>query len=198
MQEYDHLCKILVIGDSGVGKTCFLDRFVDDVFLENHLATIGVDFKIKTVVVAGKRMKLQMWDTAGQERFKMIANAYYRGAHAIIVMFDLIDTKTFENVREWMQEIERYASRGCLVFLVGNKSDLVVEKREDGPRFAHELGVKYFEVSAKANDNVQKTFEEVAKDIYVAKFKVGDELQTKMSVVAPPTAPVEDNGCCPQ
>jgi Ras-related protein Rab-1A len=146
----DYLFKLLLIGDSGVGKSCLLLRFADDTYTESYISTIGVDFKIRTLELDGKTIKLQIWDTAGQERFRTITSSYYRGAHGIIVVYDVTDQESFNNVKQWMNEIDRYANdkvRNCLVsslsssqallcrsqlqvnkMLVGNKSDLVTKK----------------------------------------------------------------------
>merc|ERR1712006_60493 len=97
--EYDYLFKLLLIGDSGVGKSCLLLRFADDTYTESYISTIGVDFKIRTINLDGKCVKLQIWDTAGQERFRTITSSYYRGAHGIIVVYDVTDRETFNNVK---------------------------------------------------------------------------------------------------
>jgi len=97
--EYDYVFKLVLIGDSGVGKSCLLLRFADDTYTESHISTIGVDFKIRTIQLEGKTIKLQIWDTAGQERFRTITSSYYRGAHGIIVVYDTTDSETFEHVR---------------------------------------------------------------------------------------------------
>ena len=113
-QEYDYVFKLVLIGDSGVGKSCLLLRFADDTYTESHISTIGVDFKIRTIQLDGKTIKLQIWDTAGQERFRTITSSYYRGAHGIIVVYDTTDSETFEHVKTWLHEIERYASEASL------------------------------------------------------------------------------------
>merc|ERR1712083_1266763 len=122
--EYDYLFKLLLIGDSGVGKSCLLLRFADDIYTESYISTIGVDFKIRTVELDGKTIKLQIWDTAGQERFRTITSSYYRGAHGIIIVYDITDVESFNNVRQWLFEIDRFASEHVNKLLVGNKSDL--------------------------------------------------------------------------
>ncbi|XP_048491757.1 GTP-binding protein YPTM2 isoform X2 [Beta vulgaris subsp. vulgaris] len=126
--EYDYLFKLLLIGDSGVGKSCLLLRFADDSYLDSYISTIGVDFKIRTVDQDGKTIKLQIWDTAGQERFRTITSSYYRGAHGIIVVYDITDQESFNNVKQWLSEIDRYASNNVNKLLVGNKSDLTANR----------------------------------------------------------------------
>ncbi|KAL9253000.1 GTP-binding protein YPTM2-like protein [Drosera capensis] len=150
--EYDYLFKLLLIGDSGVGKSCLLLRFADDSYVESYISTIGVDFKIRTVEQDGKTIKLQIWDTAGQERFRTITSSYYRGAHGIIIVYDVTDQHSFENVKQWLSEIDRYASDNVVKLLVGNKSDLTsnrVVSYESGKAFADEIGVPFLETSAK-------------------------------------------------
>jgi len=122
--EYDYLFKLLLIGDSGVGKSCMLLRFADDTYTESYISTIGVDFKIRTISLDGKTIKLQIWDTAGQERFRTISSTYYRGAHGIIVVYDITNHESFANVKRWLTEIDKYARENVNKLLVGNKSDL--------------------------------------------------------------------------
>ncbi|PIA15546.1 GTP-binding protein ypt1 [Coemansia reversa NRRL 1564] len=164
--EYDYLFKLLLIGDSGVGKSCLLLRFADDTYTESYISTIGVDFKIRTIELDGKTVKLQIWDTAGQERFRTITSSYYRGAHGIIVVYDVTDSETFGNVKQWLQEIDRYASEGVNKLLVGNKSDL--ERSVDfteANEFAESLSIPFLETSAKNSSNVEKAFMTMAKQI---------------------------------
>lgn len=152
-QEHDYLFKVLLIGDSGVGKTCLLLKFTDDVFQTSYISTIGVDFRIKTIKLDdGKIAKLQMWDTAGQERFRTITSSYYRGAHGVIIVFDVCDASSFDNVSMWIGEVERYAKPGVPMVLVGNKRDLLEKRevsKEDAQAFADAKGLAYTEVSAK-------------------------------------------------
>ncbi|KAG2276554.1 hypothetical protein Bca52824_059109 [Brassica carinata] len=157
----DYLFKLLLIGDSGVGKSCLLLRFADDSYLDSYISTIGVDFKIRTVEQDGKTIKLQIWDTAGQERFRTITSSYYRGAHGIIVTYDVTDQESFNNVKQWLNEIDRYASENVNKLLVGNKNDLTSQKvvsTETAQAFADELGIPFLETSAKNATNVEEAF----------------------------------------
>jgi len=166
--EYDYLFKLLLIGDSGVGKSCLLLRFADDSYSESYISTIGVDFKIRTVDLDAKVIKLQIWDTAGQERFRTITSSYYRGAHGIIVVYDVTDQESFNNVKQWLNEIDRYANENVNKLLVGNKSDLTSRKvvdHETAKAFADELGIKFLETSAKNATNVEQAFMTMAQEI---------------------------------
>merc|ERR1711924_73634 len=136
-------------------------RFADDTYTESYISTIGVDFKIRTIELDGKTIKLQIWDTAGQERFRTITSSYYRGAHGIIVVYDVTDQESFNNVKVWLQEIDRYANENVNKLLVGNKSDLTSKKvvdTETAKAFADELGIPFLETSAKSAANVEQSF----------------------------------------
>lgn len=166
--EYDYLFKLLLIGDSGVGKSCLLLRFADDTYTESYISTIGVDFKIRTVELEGKTIKLQIWDTAGQERFRTITSSYYRGAHGIIVVYDVTDPESFSNVKQWLHEIDRYANENVNKLLVGNKSDLADKKEVDyqtAKAYADELNIPFLETSAKNATNVEQAFMTMAAEI---------------------------------
>merc|ERR1712087_389523 len=134
------------IGDSGVGKSCLLLRFADDTYTESYISTIGVDFKIRTLDLEGKTCKLQIWDTAGQERFRTITSSYYRGAHGIIIVYDVTDKESFNNVKHWIQEIEKYAADGVKKLLVGNKCDLQSKRAvttDEAQELADSLGIQF-------------------------------------------------------
>ncbi|KAM4619523.1 ras-related protein Rab-8B-like isoform 1-T1 [Polymixia lowei] len=123
-KTYDYLFKLLLIGDSGVGKTCLLFRFSEDAFNTTFISTIGIDFKIRTIELNGKRVKLQIWDTAGQERFRTITTAYYRGAMGIMLVYDICNEKSFENIKNWIRNIEEHASSDVEKMILGNKCDM--------------------------------------------------------------------------
>ncbi|XP_051521490.1 ras-related protein ORAB-1-like [Myxocyprinus asiaticus] len=166
--EYDYLFKLLLIGDSGVGKSCLLLRFADDIYTESYISTIGVDFKIRTIEMEGKTVKLQIWDTAGQERFRTITSSYYRGAHGIIIVYDVTEQESFNNVKQWLEEIDRYACENVSKLLVGNKIDLATKKLVDfttAKEFAESLKIPFLETSAKNANNVEKAFLTMASEI---------------------------------
>jgi len=166
--HYDFLIKLLLIGDSGVGKSCLLLRFCDDAWTPSFITTIGIDFKIRTIELDGKRIKLQIWDTAGQERFRTITTAYYRGAMGILLVYDVTDERSFNNIHVWHTNIEQHASDGVNKILIGNKSDWTDKKavtKEQGRELADELGIKFMETSAKENQGVEEAFFTLARDI---------------------------------
>lgn len=166
--EYDYLFKLLLIGNSGVGKSCLLLRFSDDTYTNDYISTIGVDFKIKTVELDGKTVKLQIWDTAGQERFRTITSSYYRGSHGIIIVYDVTDQESFNGVKMWLQEIDRYATSTVLKLLVGNKCDLAdkrVVEYDVAKEFAEANNMPFLETSALDSTNVEEAFLTMAKQI---------------------------------
>jgi len=197
--DYDYLFRILLIGDSGVGKSCLLMRFADDTYSDNFVATIGVDFRIRTMFLDGKKAKAQIWDTAGQERFRTICASYYRGSHGIIVTFDLTDRESFHNVRHWLEEIEKYVQPGINRMLVGNKCDMASKRAvtyDEARELADELGLHYLETSAKHAHNVDEAFTQMAKEI---KDRVSTEVppsSTPTRMVLGPARRISATSCC--
>ncbi|XP_063368333.1 ras-related protein Rab-35 [Cydia amplana] len=173
-REFDHLFKLLIIGDSGVGKSCLLLRFADNTFSGSYITTIGVDFKIRTLELNGERVKLQIWDTAGQERFRTITSTYYRGTHGVIVVYDVTNGESFANVKRWLHEIEQNCDVVNKV-LVGNKNDCPSRKvvvTEDAQRFASQMNIPLFETSAKENINVEEMFLTITKMVLRSKLEM--------------------------
>jgi len=167
-KSYDLQIKLMMIGDQAVGKTALLVRYADDDFNETLLPTIGIDFKIKTVELLGKRVKLQIWDTAGQERFRTITQAYYRGAMGILLIYDVTNTKSWSNVRNWVRNIEGNAPQTVNKILVGNKCDLANQRQvstQQGQQLAREYDIQFFETSARTNSNVHEAFLTLATDV---------------------------------
>ncbi|KAK9824041.1 hypothetical protein WJX72_007220 [[Myrmecia] bisecta] len=206
-QDYDYLIKLLLIGDSGVGKSCLLLRFSEDSFTSSFITTIGIDFKIKKILLDNKWIKLQIWDTAGQERFRTITSAYYRGAMGILLVYDVTDDASFNNIRNWMRNIEQHASDTVNKVLVGNKSDMDESKRavpySKGQALADEFGIQFFETSAKNNVNVDEVFQSIAKDVML-RLKDTQEAGTSGQAASPANVRIgadagkkaKKSGCC--
>ncbi|XP_073245425.1 ras-related protein Rab-37-like isoform X3 [Porites lutea] len=165
-ETFDVACKVMLLGDSGVGKTCVLVRFKDGAFLSgSFISTVGIDYKNKVVDVDGTRVKLQIWDTAGQERFRSITHAYYRDSQALLLLYDVTSESSFENIRAWLSEIYEYASSDVIIMLLGNKADLTNQRvisREQGEQLAKTHNVAFMETSAKSGLNVDLAFMAVA------------------------------------
>ena len=167
-QDYDYLFKVLLIGNSSVGKSSLLLRFVDNQWSDLFVPTIGVDFKIRTMEIDNKNVKLQIWDTAGQERFKNITASYYRGAHGIFVVYDISDMESFKNINNWLIEIEKNANKNVYKILVGNKCDLEDKRTvsyQQGKELAETYGMQFIETSAKSNTNVDEAFHLLGKEV---------------------------------
>lgn len=202
--QYDLSFKILLIGDSGVGKSSLLVSFISDGTVEDLAPTIGVDFKIKQFTVGGKRLKLTIWDTAGQERFRTLTSSYYRGAQGIILVYDVTKRETFTNLSEiWAKEVDLYSTnQDCVKMLVGNKVDKDTERfvsREEGIELAKELKCLFLECSARTRENVHQCFEELALKI----MEVPSLLEEGSTVVKrnilkqkPENHVAPNQGCC--
>ncbi|GAB1869865.1 Ras-related protein Rab-10 [Camponotus japonicus] len=169
-ERFDYLFKIVLIGDCGTGKTCVVQRFRSGTFVERHGNTIGVDFTMKTVLIDGKRIKLQIWDTAGQERFRTITQSYYRCANGVIVVYDITKRSTFLSLQRWVEEVRRYSSSHVLLVLVGNKCDL--ENLREVQKAEAEALCEYLpevlhvvETSAKDNTNIDSIFFYLASEL---------------------------------
>ncbi|XP_004596685.2 ras-related protein Rab-26 isoform X2 [Ochotona princeps] len=166
---YDVAFKVMLVGDSGVGKTCLLVRFKDGAFLAGaFISTVGIDFRNKALDVDGTKVKLQLWDTAGQERFRSVTHAYYRDAHALLLLYDVTNRLSFDSIQAWLTEIKEHAQHNVVLMLLGNKVDSTQErvvKREDGEKLAKEYGLPFMETSAKTGLNVELAFMAIAKEL---------------------------------
>ena len=198
MAESAEMLKLLLIGDSGVGKSCLLARFTDNKFDTTFISTIGIDFKVRHVSVDGHPVKLELWDTAGQERFRSITNAYYRGAMGIIVVYDVTNADSFKSIRVWLDNVTRLASDGVFKMLVANKIDLVdrrVVSTEEGRALAKEAGLNYYETSAKSGTGVEDSFMVFVNEIARSRRETRQKalLRNGLSLdIKPPTV----KGCC--
>ena len=205
-QKYDFLFKILLVGNSSVGKSSLFLRFVDDIWNETFVPTIGVDFKIKTIEVEKKNVKLQIWDTAGEERFRTIISSYYKGAHGILLMFDVTDYDSFESLENWLIEIEKNANKSVIKLLIGNKIDLEENRKvsyNQAKDFADSNGIQYIETSVKLNTNVNQAFWEIGKELMNAtKDKEFIHESNKKTITISKNAnnineePKNKGGCC--
>ena len=160
-EKFDCLVKILLIGDSGVGKSCILESFEKGSFRVNHVPTIAIDFSVKIVKIGDQLVKMQVWDTAGQERFNTLTASFFKATHGILLTFSLTDKNSFANTSKWLQQIHAQAPKNAIIFLVGNKKDLEAERqvtREEAENAAKEYGVEYFETSACTGEGVNETF----------------------------------------
>ena len=165
-EEYDFIFKVLLLGNSDVGKSSLLLRYVDSVWNDAFVPTIGVDFKVKTLTINEKKVKMQIWDTAGQERFRTVVATYFRGAHGILLLYDVTNKDSFKNLESWLIEIEKNAKEKVLKILIGNKCDLTDDREistEEGKAFALRNGMEFMETSAKMNTNVTEAFETLGK-----------------------------------
>jgi Ras-related protein Rab-1A len=181
-KDYDYIFKIVLIGDTCVGKSCILVRFSDDIFNDSYVTTIGVDFRFKTMVVNNKVAKIQIWDTAGQERYRSITTAYYRGAAAIIICCDCTNKESFNNINNWIEEIGKYTDKDSVDKIVlMNKCDLVEERcidKNEINKFEKESGIKVLEVSAKTGEGIDKAFEYVIAKLIDKNEKTNNNTMT--------------------
>ncbi|XP_056285915.1 ras-related protein Rab-26-like [Pseudoliparis swirei] len=195
---YDVAFKVMLVGDSGVGKTCLLVRFKDGAFLAgSFISTVGIDFKNKVMSIDAVKVKLQIWDTAGQERFRSVTHAYYRDANALLLLYDVTNKASFDNIRAWLTEIHEYAQRDVVVMLLGNKVDSTHDrmvKREEGEKLAKEFGVPFMETSAKSGLNVELAFTAVAKELKHRTMKESDESKFQLQQYV--DKEMRTAGCC--
>eukprot|EP00750_Incisomonas_marina_P021166 INCI4193.1.p2 GENE.INCI4193.1~~INCI4193.1.p2 ORF type:complete len:222 (-),score=50.10 INCI4193.1:2905-3570(-) len=167
--------KVLMVGDSGVGKTSLLLRYAQDAFNESYITTIGIDFKTKYLDVGDKRVKLQIWDTAGQERFRTITTSYFRGAQGILLCYDVGDRNSFNSIGSWLEQINSHADEQVCVIICGTKCEIEREVTEEqGQALADQHGYKFIECSARENINVDAAFEAIAHEI-VEQWRLGEE-----------------------
>ena len=190
-KHYDDLFKLVIIGDSGVGKSCILLRFADDTFTDNYYSTIGVDFRFKCVDIGERKCKLQIWDTAGQERFKTVTSAYYRGADGIIIVFDQTDRESFNNVQNWIDDISKYSTDEPSKIIIGNKDDISDERKsvkmEDIAELEKKTGLEVIKTSAKTGENIDYAFKKLTQKLLIER---NNRILSKGYSLEPPV-PVE-------
>lgn len=189
--------KVLMVGDSGCGKTSLLARYADDYFSPTFISTIGIDFKVRTVERKGHKVKLQIWDTAGQERFNTITSSYYRGSHCIILVFSLTDHKSFENLGKWTASVNTHVESSTYIILTGTKADdinhrCVTQKEID--EFAKKNNLLYIETSARTKTGVLELFESIVdRLIETHPMKTTSVVTGTVSVTQPVEAPAPKN-----
>ncbi|KAI6215955.1 hypothetical protein M3Y94_00445800 [Aphelenchoides besseyi] len=176
-ESFDYLFKIVLIGDIGIGKTCVVQRFKNGTFIEKQGTTIGVDFTMKTVIIDGKRIKLQIWDTGGQERFRTITQSYYRSANGIILCYDITCRQSFDALHRWIEDVSKFAVPNVAKILIGTKEDLTDQRvvdADDGMNLcrSHNM-IDFMEVSSKNNVNVDAVFTKLASQLK-AQYDVGN------------------------
>lgn len=189
--------KFIIIGASGVGKTAILKRLVEDTFTEESQSTIGVEFDSTILNIDNKRIKLQIWDTAGQERFRSIAKAYYRNAVGVILVFDITERKSFDELSSWLNDVHSLCDPNAVIQLIGNKSDLVSQRAvtlSEAEMFASHQKMQYLETSAKTADNIKEAFVRVATNILSKGLKPSTPPIDKSPLL--PEQINSKNGCC--
>ncbi len=195
-RDYSVLFKMIIVGDSGVGKSSLMLRKCEDQFFDTTISTIGVDFRYVTITIDKIPIKLQIWDTAGQERFKTITQAYYRGSDGMLMVYDVSNKTTFENVSRWIDEAKKRADRNMVIVLIGNKCDS--DKRqvsyEDGKKYADSHNMPFAETSAKGGINIDDAFDLIAKEM----LKISNYPKKDISTVSivPSPAPSKPSVCC--
>jgi len=166
---YDLLYKIIIVGDTCVGKSNILSRYIKNVFREDSKSTVGVELGNKLLKVKGTNTKLQIWDTAGQERYRSITSSYYKGSHGCFIVYDITNEPSFESVEKWFEQVQKEGSKDVSIILVGNKCDLENERKvpkEKGEEKAKQLNIPFFETSALSNIKIEDIFTVIAENIY--------------------------------
>ncbi|KAK1158914.1 ras-related protein Rab-15 [Acipenser oxyrinchus oxyrinchus] len=183
-KQYDVLFRLLLLGDSGVGKTCLLCRFTDNEFHSSHISTIGVDFKMKTVEVDGIKVRIQIWDTAGQERYQTITKQYYRRAQGIFLVYDITSERSFQHIMKWASDVDEYAPEKVQKILIANKADEEQRRQvatEQGIKLAKEYEMDFFETSACTNYNIKESFTRLTELVLLAHKKELDVLRVSIN-----------------
>ncbi|XP_035279035.1 ras-related protein Rab-15 [Anguilla anguilla] len=183
-KQYDVLFRLLLLGDSGVGKTCLLCRFTDNEYHPSHISTIGVDFKMKTLEMDGIKVRIQIWDTAGQERYQTITKQYYRRAQGIFLVYDITSELSFQHIMKWVTDVDEYAPDKVQKILIGNKCDEDQKRQvalEQGDKLAKAYGMDFFETSAFTNHNIRESFFRLTELVLQANRKELDILRVSLN-----------------
>jgi small GTP-binding protein len=196
--DYEHLVKILMVGESGVGKTCLIKRFIKNEFSLTHLSTIAIDFKMKVLKVQNTMLKLQIWDTAGQERFNTLTAGFFKGSDGVVVTYSVTERKSYDNVNKWMNQIHSLAPKNVRIVLVGNKIDMQEQREvtvEEGKAMAQKYDAVFFETSAKSGENVEQVFNKLAEDI-LFKIKENPKSNDETSLTSMSKLKSDKKKCC--
>lgn len=167
--EIDYVFKVVVVGDSAVGKSQIIGRFTKDEFCFDSKSTIGVEFQTRSITINRKRIKAQIWDTAGQERYRAVTSAYYRGALGAMLVYDITKRHTFDHVARWLEELRSHADNSLVIMLLGNKADLAAQRevsKEDAVEFAEDQGLFFSETSALTGENIETAFLMIIEEIH--------------------------------
>ena len=167
--EYDYLYKLILVGDSYVGKTNILSKYIKNEFNQNTKSTVGVEFGTKILKIEDKIIKAQIWDTAGQERYKSITSTYYKGAKGAFIVYDITNRLTFESVDKWIQDLNLNSDKNITLLLIGNKKDLADKREvttEEGEEKAKSFGLAFLETSALTGENIDKVFDYILKEVF--------------------------------
>ncbi|KAM4542609.1 ras-related protein Rab-15-like [Odontesthes bonariensis] len=197
-KQYDILLRLLILGDSGVGKTCMLRRFTEGEFDPSHISTIGVDFKMKTVEVDGIKVRVQIWDTAGQERYQTITKQYYRRAQGIIFVYDITHQPSFQHIAKWASDVDECAPDDVQMILVGNKADDELRRRvtkDQGGKLAENYEMEFFETSASTSSNINEAFIRLTELVLQAHKRDLDNLLGSLDDYLDKAALDEEKGC---
>ena len=201
-EEEEIKIKIMLLGESQIGKTSLIQRYVKNNFNLSYITTVGIDFQLKQIKMNNKSIKLQIWDTAGQERFKNITKSYFHSSDGFVVGYDITSRLSFTNVSTWLKEINDNAPEEIQKILIGNKCDLNEREvtTEEGQKLAEENGMKFFETSAKNDINVKETFESITKDILDVQYKEEGESRNSLvidrNIEKKKDEEKEKKGCC--
>ena len=195
MSKKEFLYKILLLGDTQVGKSSFLMRYIDNTFQESYLSTVGLDFKVKNVQLDdGKTYRVQIWDTAGQDRFHAITRNYFKNAHGIILIYDVTLIESFQNVKNWIKQIKEEVTDKVSIILAGNKIDMEEKRKvskEEGEKMAADYGLKFYECSAKTGENVEEAFKDIVTKTVENFSKIDEKEATKLK-----NKKGQKKGCC--
>ena len=196
-QDYDEKIKLMVLGDSNVGKSSILTKYCKNQFLSKYITTIGIDFQIKYLNINNKRIKVQIWDTAGQERYRVVTKNYFNTSNGFIIIYDITDRSSFNNINNWMDQIESFIGKEVKCILFGNKNDLDNKRDvqiEEGEKLAKKYNCPFFETSAKEGNNIEEGFKEIVMEII--KDNKNSKVKRNNSIILKSKKVKQKSNCC--